>query len=324
MIAMFEHDRTIRFCDFGEFYDAINSNPRRAPFAGIRSETYPLSSGGRIHLLEIQPVTDIYVPGEFDESHFEVTYCLSGRLAIDDKHYGWRVFQANRLSLTQKLRSSARLIFRGGQPFRGIIFESARETLSSILGDEGAELWDEATLSGDPGERADMYLGRSAPIDIMSAFFQISGCDYPPGIKKPFLENKIAEILLRMTAHGFPQGESHSRPDEFETERIKRIPGILMERIDSPPTIRELARELSLNSTAMKKGFTEIFGSPIYAHHRNLCLERAARALLDTRKAIAEIAAESGYSGSASFCNAFKKRYRLSPNQYRRKGEPRQ
>jgi AraC-like DNA-binding protein len=158
----------------------------------------------------------------------------------------------------------------------------------------------------------------------MSAFFQISGCDYPPGIKKLFLENKIAEILLRMTAHGLSAGESRSRPDEFETERIKRIPGMLMERIDSPPTIRELARELSLNSTAMKRGFTKIFGSPIYAHHRNLCLEQAARTLLDTRKAVAEIAVESGYSCSASFCSAFKKRYRLSPNQYRHKGKLRQ
>jgi AraC-like DNA-binding protein len=318
---MFGHDTTVKFRDFSEFYDAINS--RRAPFGEIRSEAYSLSSGAGINLIEIKPATDIYVPAEFDENHFEVTYCLSGCLVIDDKHYGRRVFQANRLSLTQKLRSGARLIFRGGQPFRGVIFESTRETLNSILGDEGAGLWDEATLSDDPCERADMYLGRSAPGDVMSAFFQISGCDYPSGIKKPFIENKITEILLRITAHGLPSCERRSRPGEFEIERIKRIPGILMERIDSPPTIRDLARELSLNSTAMKKGFAEIFGSPIYSHHRNLCLERAARALLDTRKTIAEIAAESGYSGSASFCGAFKKRYRVSPNQYRRKGEQR-
>jgi AraC-like DNA-binding protein len=319
---VFAHDRSIRFRDFSEFYDAIDS--RHTSFAAVRSEAYPLSSGAKIHLLEIQPATDMYIPGEFDEGHFEVAYCLSGCLAIDDERYGWRAFQANRLSLTQKLRSSARLILREGQPFRGVIFESARETLSSILGDDGTELWDEATLPCDPDERADMYLGRAAPSDIMSAFCQISCCDYPPRIKKPFVENKIAEILLRMAAHGLSPDEGRSRLGEFEAERIKRIPGILMERVDSPPTIRELARELSLNSTVMKRGFTEIFGAPIYAHHRNLCLEQAARALLDTRKAIAEIAVESGYSGSASFCNAFKKRYRVSPNQYRRNGEPRQ
>ncbi|MDR1514359.1 MAG: AraC family transcriptional regulator [Synergistaceae bacterium] len=319
---MFAHDRTIRFRDFSEFYDAINE--RRAPFAAIRSDAYQISSDAKINLIEIQPATDIHIAGEFDENHFEVTYCLSGCLVIDDKHYGWRAFQANQLSVTQKLRSSASLIFRGGQPFRGIIFESARETLSSVLGDECAWLWDETALPGDPCERADMYLGRAAPSDIMSAFFQISGCDYPPKIKRPFVRNKIVEILLRIAARGLPPDKSRSRLGEFETERIKRIPGILMERIDSPPTIREIARELSLNSTAMKKGFTEIFGAPIYAHHRNLCLELAAGMLLDTKKAVAEIAIDTGYSGSASFCNAFKKRYRVSPNQYRRKGEPRQ
>jgi AraC-like DNA-binding protein len=146
------------------------------------------------------------------------------------------------------------------------------------------------------------------------------GCDYPARIKKLFIENKFREILLRIIAHELPKDKTPQRPGEFETARIKQIPGILMERIDSPPTIQELARELSLNATVMKRGFKNIFGAPIYAHHRNLCIERATTLLLDTRKTIIEIAVESGYSGNVSFCNAFKKRYGVSPSQYRRKG----
>jgi hypothetical protein len=40
--------------------------------------------------------------------------------------------------------------------------------------------------------------------------------------------------------------------------------------------------ELSLNSTTMKKGFKNIFDEPIYAHHRNMCLNLAATLLLET------------------------------------------
>jgi AraC-like DNA-binding protein len=109
----------------------------------------------------------------------------------------------------------------------------------------------------------------------------------------------------------------------FETEQIKRIPQIMMNRIDAPPSIAELARELMMNTTTMKQGFKKIFGSPIYTHHRHACLELAAVMLLDTKKTVFEIAIDVGYSCSVNFCYAFKKRYGVSPGRYRlKRGSP--
>jgi AraC-like DNA-binding protein len=106
----------------------------------------------------------------------------------------------------------------------------------------------------------------------------------------------------------------------FEAEQIRKIPRILMERIDDPPSIPELAHELSLSATGIKSGFKKIFGEPIYARHRNLCLERGAMMLLNTNKSILQIAIDTGYSNGENFANAFKKRYGVSPIQYRRNG----
>jgi AraC-like DNA-binding protein len=133
-------------------------------------------------------------------------------------------------------------------------------------------------------------------------------------------ENIFREVLLDLIAHELPGDETPSGMDSFEVERIKSVPGLLMARLSSPPSIAELARELSMNTTKLQDGFKKIFGKPIYACHRDACLERAALMLLDTGKSIFEIAAEAGYSGSGNFCNAFKKHYGVSPSQYRRKG----
>jgi AraC-like DNA-binding protein len=95
---------------------------------------------------------------------------------------------------------------------------------------------------------------------------------------------------------------------------------MLMARLFSPPSIAELSRELSINAAKLQSGFKKIFGKSIYAYHRDACLERAAVMLLDTDKLIFEIANDAGYSGCGNFCNAFKKRYGVSPSQYRRKG----
>jgi AraC-like DNA-binding protein len=123
--------------------------------------------------------------------------------------------------------------------------------------------------------------------------------------------------LSRIIALNLPKDEGPRNVKAFEAEQIKKIPRILMERVDAPPSIPALARELSLNPTTMKKGFKDMFGLPIYAHHRNLCLERAAAALLETSKELTEIAVENGYSGSVSFCDAFKRRYGVPPGRYR-------
>jgi AraC-like DNA-binding protein len=94
-----------------------------------------------------------------------------------------------------------------------------------------------------------------------------------------------------------------------------------MERIYTPPSIKELANELSINTTAMKRGFKHVFGLPIYAYHRNVCLELAAAMLLNTKKTVSEIAIDIGYSCSVNFCYAFKRRYGVSPGQYRKNGK---
>jgi AraC-like DNA-binding protein len=71
----------------------------------------------------------------------------------------------------------------------------------------------------------------------------------------------------------------------------------------------------------MKRGFKKMFGEPIFTHHRNMRLELAAAMLLDTRQSILEISVNAGYSDCGNFCNAFKKRYGISPGQYRKNGK---
>ncbi|MDR1978366.1 MAG: AraC family transcriptional regulator [Synergistaceae bacterium] len=188
--------------------------------------------------------------------------------------------------------------------------------MNDLLGENGGELWAKALKTRDCANGS-RYPVTPTPPEIASAFLQVAHCDYPHRVKRLFFESKFMEILSRITADGLP--ETAYGADAFEAERIKTIPGILMERIDTPPSIAELAHELSLNSTTMKRGFKNIFGEPIYAHHRNMCLKRAATMLLETDKPVFEIAVDAGYSGSGNFCNAFKNRYGVSPTQYRRR-----
>jgi AraC-like DNA-binding protein len=175
-------------------------------------------------------------------------------------------------------------------------------------------------LKKEKFSKKNLHVGMPASPDIANDFLQIVGCSNPHNTKTLFFESKFREILSRMIAHELLEEEISVELGAFETAQIKNIPGILMERLDSPPSIPELARELSLSATTIKQGFKRIFGKPIYAHHRNACLERAAVMLLDTSKSIIEIALEAGYSNGGSFGYAFRQRYGASPGIYRSKG----
>jgi AraC-like DNA-binding protein len=332
---MSTQDRPVRFQSYEKFFDALaeagttgNDGLTRweAPFATVAMEVHPLSEGVKLKFFEIRPRVDLYIPYAFDDAHFEVTYGVWGSFVLEDDYCGRGVFSGNHLSLTQKLRSRGRMVFGRDRFFRGITFNvnannannANPETTTAFLGEAGGSLWTEATRVDDADRRRSLYLGVPAPRDIAASFAQIASCDYPRRARNLFFESKFKEILARMIGYGLPKDKGPRDVRAFEAEQVKRIPLLLMERADAPPSLPELARELSLNATTMKRAFKELFGVPIYAYHRNLCLERAAAMLRDTSNTIAEIAIDNGYSGSISFCDAFKRRYGTSPGRYRR------
>jgi AraC-like DNA-binding protein len=271
-------------------------------------------------VLEILPHVDIYIPYELDQSCFSFSYCADGNMLLQDRYHGDSEFKANWLFATSMTCMKGDHVFQMNKPFRGVTLTSTRETVNGIVGESRHELLSESLSDDASYSRKNGFLGIAPPPDITSSFLQVANCRYPVTSRQFFLESKLMEIMSMIIAHNLPVDEGVLGMGEFEVGQIRKIPRILMEHIDSPPSIPELAHELSLSTTAIKSGFKKIFGEPIYAHHRNLCVERGAMMLLNTNKSILQIAIDTGYSNGENFCNAFKKRYGVSPIQYRRNG----
>ncbi|MDR2179211.1 MAG: AraC family transcriptional regulator [Synergistaceae bacterium] len=328
---------TVNFGDYAEFCRATTERDRaedfpeglvfhlRTPFASVKSERYRLFGMVELQLYEIVPAADIHFKYELDLGFFEIGYVREGSFYLLTEGYGEDVIGSRHLYIAPPSGSQGKITYYRDLPLKTISFSALRspnEVLGKILEESGYELWSETIESGGGGKCRKLYPLMSPSPDVVNSFFQVAHCHYPHRIKQMFFENILREILLKIIARGLPPDETPENLDEFEVERIKSVPEILMERRGAPPSIPELARELSLNATKLKRGFKEIFGKPIYAHRRDVCLERAAIMLLDTSKAVSEIAGDVGYLGSGNFSNAFKKRYGVSPAQFRRSGRP--
>jgi AraC-like DNA-binding protein len=269
-------------------------------------------------IFRMLPTLNIEVHYDMGSNFFEVGYMMEGspQLLLEGCNNG--VTRSPCLYVPPPSGSRGRSIYSKNCPLKTISFGApytAAEVIDKVIGEAGRELWDAAVKRSGK-----LYNITTPPADVANCFTRIANCDFPSRVKQMFFENMFREILLRLIARELPEDETDTGMDELETERIRSVPGILMERLDSPPSIPELARDLSMSAAKLKLGFKKIFGKPIYTYHRDICLQLAANILLDTNRSISEITLDAGYSSSGNFSKAFKKRYGVSPSVYRSKG----
>ncbi len=99
-------------------------------------------------------------------------------------------------------------------------------------------------------------------------------------------------------------------------EKIKKAKQLLIENINEPPAIEDLANEVLLPVNVLKKGFKELYGDPIYKYILNYKLELARHLLLSKKYSVKEVSYQMGYSAPTHFVVAFKKKFGITPKKY--------
>jgi AraC family transcriptional regulator, transcriptional activator of the genes for pyochelin and ferripyochelin receptors len=159
---------------------------------------------------------------------------------------------------------------------------------------------------------------KNLPVDIpaQQAIDAILNCKFSDSLKRIFFLSKAMELMVL-------QADAHTRSltnqptylkSDYDRDRIIFARDYLLQHIDMPPTIPELAKIAGINEFKLKKGYKEIFGSTIFGHLAEARLELSKAALQEGKKTIAEIAFELGYASVQHFSTAFKKRFGTAPS----------
>jgi len=83
-------------------------------------------------------------------------------------------------------------------------------------------------------------------------------------------------------------------------------------------TAEELAREACLSRSAFAERFTALIGVPPIKYLTTWRMQVAAQRLRESRRSMAQIAADVGYESEAAFARAFKREFAMSPGQWRK------
>ena len=105
---------------------------------------------------------------------------------------------------------------------------------------------------------------------------------------------------------------------ETQVEIAKRAAQILSDDLRQHIPVRQIAERFSVSETSLKNYFRGVYGQNISTWLREIRMNEAARLLSDTKRPIAEISEQVGYSNQGKFAAVFKKQFGLSPLEYRR------
>lgn len=135
--------------------------------------------------------------------------------------------------------------------------------------------------------------------------------------EKLYYQSKAMELLSLYLSDKKPDTESCPfLNDEKTVRKIKHVKEYLLKNIDSPPSLKELAKFAGLNEYQLKVGFKEIYGNTVFGYLLEHRLDHA-RVLLDSAKfQVNEVAYQVGYTNPSHFIAAFRKKFGITPKKY--------
>jgi transcriptional regulator GlxA family with amidase domain len=129
----------------------------------------------------------------------------------------------------------------------------------------------------------------------------------------------VASVFIYDQAHASSDAQplvSLGRLDGYDP-RLAQAIRLMEASVDHPLTVSAIARRTGVTARSLETIFRRSIGETPGAYYLRLRLGAARRLVLDTRIAMADIAARTGFSSAASFSRAFSRAYGEAPSRMR-------
>jgi AraC-like DNA-binding protein len=143
-------------------------------------------------------------------------------------------------------------------------------------------------------------------------------CESFGNAKLLYIDAKLSEILSLFLCRLEQRNCPCRLPVDKDKAKVAQAKQIIEQSYMDPPSLRWLATMVGTNECTLKKRFKESFGATVYGYLFDYRMEMACRYLSGTDKTIQEIASLVGYEYPSHFSSAFRRKYSLSPAEYRR------
>ena len=263
----------------------------------------------------------VAVPSTLKPNHYEAFFCQGGSLMIKQLHRGLYSVGSRDILLVSNCCDI--LFSQISVPLQGILVDVDTEnsaeslkTLSRLLGnlklhpDLVKQCMDDAQ---------GCFLLRSAP---WSQYVFTALDTIPLETQGMYCVLKTFELLYLICTNSTLLTE----PDppstgSYLTSTVTEMRDYMENHIDEKLTIDTMSRMYNISPTAFKSCFRKLFGEPVHRWLLTQRMKRAAELLQTTPMSVLQIAQAVGYEGVSQFNVVFKRRYGVTPGQYKKLSE---
>lgn len=256
----------------------------------------------------------------FDESIIAIAFYGSGDVNLSVK-YGdnQKDFDHTKgLALSFYANEKVEFVHRvsTNKPLECIVIATATRNLEKLPNQEGelfGELLHQLVNPKDHYVEGPCFFMTPEMQAIVDQVFHIK---YTGKAKMMFFRSQMTALLSHFFGQLYLMNEM-TIPD-IEREKLHQAKEILLENLESPPSLSELSRQIGLNSFKLKKNFKGLFGIPVFKYLQNERLNKAHDLLRNQDISIQEAAWHVGYDSISSFSNAFAKKFGFRPSAIKR------
>lgn len=247
----------------------------------------------------------------------EISYCLAGQMEVHLPEKGVSYTVAATQILLYYHKNFLASFQLKAENYSGFSIHIHRDYLQGLLASAC-----EATLKMDwQNNMRQLFQSAAMPLEIAPLRLQLMAqrLEMPVlGTMEEYLffQAKIMEFVSCCLQLGAKVAKD--RPlRTAEIAVVEKAQQYLLANLNQPPSVKELARCCSTNSTKLQNDFKRVYHTTIYAYVKEQRLLKALELLRNTELTITDIAGQVGYTNASKFATAFKAFAGMSPREYK-------
>lgn len=138
------------------------------------------------------------------------------------------------------------------------------------------------------------------------------------GLRRLHLETRALELIgMQLSEYLTPTPQPTLKGTDIS--RIREARELLVQDMENPPSMAQLARMAGINEKKLKHGFKQVFGVPVFEYFRAYRLEIARELLTSGGMNVTEVGVHIGYQNLSHFSEAFRKKFGVTPKQFQKR-----
>ena len=152
---------------------------------------------------------------------------------------------------------------------------------------------------------------------LLNVFRSVEHCNEMGNYAEKYIEANVLDCLSMMINGTNGSDEMLSPVNLVLSDKVHEARDIMTTQDQNPPSLHDLATMVGTNECTLKSAFKQEFGTTVFQCLFDRRMELASHYLLDSQLPIAEVGFLLGYDYQSHFCTAFRRKYGISPSEYR-------